>query len=80
MKKTEFDVLCLLDELKQYDEGYYANYLFKLEDEIVSAMNALRKMGYVSDNKISKEGKEELEKYRIDNGSGYLITFRAIKF
>lgn len=67
MKKTEFDVLCLLNETNQYEEEYYANILFKPGEEIADAMNSLREMHYASEEKITKEGKKELEKYRIDN-------------
>lgn len=67
MNKIQFEVLRLIEERKIYDVNLFKEELFKTAEEIENAYNFLLKFNYVFNNKITENGKEKLNEYRVDN-------------
>lgn len=67
MRKQEFDILLYVNENSQVDFEEAGRLLFKSDDDVRMAYEALTKDGYVDDQGLTDLGKEFLKSHKIDN-------------
>lgn len=67
MNNIQFEVLRMMYEKITYDSEYYARVLFKSEEAVMAAHEALVQDGFVQEGGVTRTGKKSVENHRIDN-------------
>lgn len=67
MNNFKFNVLRMMVEEVLFDPVYYANILYKTEEEVLVAYNELVDEGYIEEGKLTKKGFDFIDEYKIDN-------------
>lgn len=67
MNNLQFDVLRMVQENGSFNPANYANMLYKTEDDIFSAYNALKQDGYLHGERLTKKGIAYLNEHKIEN-------------
>ena len=67
MNNIQFNVLRMLQENISFVPAYYANLLYKAEEDVISAYNVLEQEGYLHSAKLTKKGIACLNEHKIDN-------------
>lgn len=84
MKKKEFDVLLYANDHEAVDLEEIARSLFRTEEDVADTVAQLETDGFMIKNQLTKSGRNELEKYRIDNAiilaAGMSTRFVPINF
>lgn len=67
MNNIQFEVMRNIKEEEEYSKAYFAQLLFKNEDEIESAYNALQENGFIKNGELTDVGEKYMVNHRIDN-------------
>ncbi len=67
MKKLEFDIMMLIDEVGGYNEEYFSQLLYRKTTDIKCAYENLLEKEFVFGNELTEKAKKEIKLKKIDN-------------
>ena len=67
MKKLEFDIMMLIDEVGGYNEEYFSQLLYRKTNDINCAYENLLEKEFVFGNELTEKAKKEIKLKKIDN-------------
>lgn len=67
MKKLEFDIMMLIDEVGEYNEEYFSQLLYRKTTDIKCAYENLLEKEFVFGNELTEKAKKEIKLKKIDN-------------